>query len=455
MIDEDPTLDAGTLVDDRYRVKREIARGGMSLVLEAEHVVLGETVALKVLRGSIAELRSLRARVDREARALARARHPHIVGIRDAGTCPRFGPYLALQPLYGRPLDGLLSARGRIGVSSVLAIAREIGAALGHAHSVGVFHRDVKPGNVLIVPGGPGEPDTSVLIDFGIASVAEALAGPDPKLTRSGEVLGTPEYMAPELLLDGASPDARTDVYALAVTMYECLTGEVPHTGRMAAIMAALALERPPTPMLAARSDVPPALEGLLRRALSRDPAKRPAGPVELATLAIEACGQPVLRLELLGAHGMARRAAPPPVLTPTRVGDVVPPPSPPQGARRHVRAAYVAPARVIGGAGAFDGRTEDVSEGGALIAGTIARPEEGEVVSVRFPLPTSGRIVTLMARARWCRTHRGAHAIGVAFVDVPAAAREDIARYVELMAHRSGDPSTAVAPAREEVRAA
>lgn len=435
--EDDVTLAVGTLVDGRYRIRREVARGGMGVVFEAEHVVLGQTVALKLLRPSVAQQPALRARITREARALAGLRHVGIVSIKDAGTCPTAGPFIALEMLEGRPLDGVLAVRAQLPVVAAVGIARELGAALTHAHSAGVFHRDVKPGNVHIAPCLDTGGDRAVLLDFGIARVADARLDEASRLTRSGELLGTPEYMAPEILLDALEPDARTDVYSLAVTLYECLTGEPPYPGRAMAIMAAMLEGRTPRPVAEFRSDVPPALDALIASALSRDPARRPSSAEAFGIACAAAIGG-AFRLDLLQSGPKAstdgRLPSSAPTVRPARLGASV-------SRRQHVRAAYVAPARVIGAAGACDGRTEDLSEGGSLIAATSARPAEGEEIAVRMPLPISGRVAVLRAIARWSRTRRGAQAIGIEFVDLPADARAEIARYVRLVAERA-EPS-------------
>ena len=141
---------AESVVDRRYRVRREIARGGMGVVLEAEHVVLKTPVALKVLTSAALVQPVLHERMHREARALACARHPGVVPIFDAGSCEVHGPYLVLERVEGRTLESFILARQRLDVPSVVAIAVQLGEALAHVHRVGVVHRDVKPANVLV-----------------------------------------------------------------------------------------------------------------------------------------------------------------------------------------------------------------------------------------------------------------------------------------------------------------
>ena len=402
------------LVDRRYRVRREIARGGMGVVYEAEHVVLGDIVALKVLSAEMREQWGVAERIAREARALARSRHPWIVAVRDAGQCRHFGPYVALERLEGRPLDGLLMARQRLSVASVVTIAVGLGDALTHAHRAGVIHRDIKPANVFVTRATEGQGERAVLLDFGISHLKDGPSTPKAKITRAGDVLGTPEYMAPEILIDGLEPSPESDVYALAAMLFECLAGDVPHPGNPMTIMSALLVDKPPRPLAAIRGDVPAFLETVLRRGLARDPKDRPQSPAELARMIHAAVGGSVEPLKLLEDQGGNTEA--------TGISR-----------RQYQRAAYVAPLRITFEGGTTDGRTEDISEGGALVVGAQG-PAEGREVTLRMPLPTSGRVVTVKALARWCRTRRGAHALGIEFIDLPPDARADIARYVTLM---------------------
>jgi serine/threonine-protein kinase len=402
------------IVDRRYRVRREIARGGMGVVYEAVHQVLGETVALKVLTRQARHQRGAAQRFEREALALARARHPGVVGVRDAGVCEFAGPYVVLDRLEGRTLDGLLAARSRLPLPSVLALAAELGASLTHAHRAGVVHRDVKPANVFITHTSRGE--RAILLDFGIAHVVGLDAGFNHRLTRAGEVLGTPEYIAPELLIDDGDPTPRSDVYSLAVLLYECLSGELPFTGNTMQLMSAHLIDKAPKALSQRCPELPSVIDAAIMRALSRDPLKRPATPSELAS-------------QLLASAGAA------PAL------NLLSDPSSPEvgGAsrRQFARAPYGSPVRLDLGDRVVDGRTEDISEGGALVLGATT-PSEGHEVTVRIPLPTSGRVALLRATTKWVRTRRGTHALGVEFIDLTTEARADIARYVALMSPRS-----------------
>ncbi|MBX7191898.1 MAG: protein kinase [Sandaracinaceae bacterium] len=402
-------------IDRRYSVRREIARGGMGIVFEAEHTLTRSPVAIKVLTTAALGWPIVHARLMREARALAVARHPNVASVLDAGVCRSHGPYLVLEMIEGRTLESFVVARNMLDIESTVSVAHQVAAALDHVHAVGVVHRDVKPGNILVTRSPGREGDVLKLLDFGIARVGEGDDVVDRKLTQQTDVLGTIEYMAPEQILDGLPPTASTDVYALGVSLYECLVGDVPFPGTMTQVMSALLAGKPVPSIRAARPDVPPALEAAILRAMRRDPAQRYGTATELAAACTHALGRLPGTLNLLD-----------------------PRPAPTESTRRQfTRAPYVTPVRVLGTAGPCDGRTEDVSEGGLLVV-TSGVCLEGDRVSVRLPLPSSGRVVTLDAIARWAKTQRGQRAIGVEFTDLPSDARSDIRNYVALMASAS-----------------
>lgn len=411
-------------IDRRYTVRREIARGGMGIVFEAEHSLTRSPVAVKVLTTAALGWPIVHARLMREARALAIARHPGVASVLDAGVCRSHGPYLVLEMIEGRSLESFIVARRTLDVDSTVAVAQQLAAALTYVHGTGVVHRDVKPGNVLVTREAGREGDVLKLLDFGIARVGEGDDVVERKLTQQTDVLGTIEYMAPEQILDGLPPTPATDVYALGVTLFECLVGDVPFPGTMTQVMSALLAGKPVPSIRESRPDVSPALESAILRAMRRDPAQRHASPDELAAACVAAIGHAPRRLDLLDpprahADGSSRR--------------------------QFTRAPYVTPVRVLGQAGACDGRTEDISEQGLLVV-TSGSCVEGDEVTVRLPLPSSGRVVTLPGIARWAKTQRGQRAIGIELGAIPPDARADIRNYVALMTGQT--PSLRPAPA-------
>jgi serine/threonine-protein kinase len=421
----------------RYHVGREVARGGTCVIYAAEHAFTGRPVALKLPVPEYAHESELHERILREARALEIARHPGVVEVLDAGQDEAGGAFLAMEMLDGRAVDGLLAARRALGVLDTVRIGAKLCEALAAVHERGIVHRDLKPSNVFVVRGEDGR-EAVKLIDFGIAALrGEGAAHPAAarKLTRRDVVLGTPEYMSPEQLMMEERVDHRSDLYSLAVSLYECLVGDVPWSGSYAEILLAVST-RPAPDVRDLRADVPDALAQVLGQAMSRDPAKRPptAG----------AFGRALIRAV---PAAMAQGAAP---LLPAVRGVVLPealadeevatlevqtvrPPPPPDVAqrRRFARAAYVAPVAIAHADGyKVHGRTEDVSEGGLLVVS--AKPcRGGERVRVAFAPPGQRSPAVVDAVVRWSRAGRGQFACGLELVAPPAAVREAIAAYV------------------------
>src|SRR6478609_9656683 len=256
-----PQLDVGSVVDRRYRLKREIARGGAGAVFEAEHLYTSRPVAIKLLLAEQAQASESRQRLLLEAKALSVARHPGIVLGLDAGETEDGTPYLVMELLEGRTLEGILAVRRRIGVADAVYIGMQLCDALATAHEHGILHRDVKPSNVFISRSESGREVTKIF-DFGIARLPEQ----NRKITLQGAVLGTPEYMAPEQLLAQDDIDARCDIYALGVSLYEALAGTVPFEGSFGEVL--LKASTQPVPSLSARCpQIPPHLAAAIEKA--------------------------------------------------------------------------------------------------------------------------------------------------------------------------------------------
>jgi serine/threonine-protein kinase len=287
----------GRVLDDRYRIEDALGEGGVGVVYRATHLKLGRAVALKVLQPDYVNVEVLRKRFDREAKALASLVHPSIVAVTDYGIADGV-PYLVMELLDGEALDAVL-ARGRIEAPRALAIMRDILGALAFAHERGVLHRDLKPGNVFLqrVPGGgeqpgvaaqrPGTPgsETKVkILDFGLAKFVigdDAKRGGTP-VTKAGTIFGTPAYMSPEQATGGTT-DARTDVYACGVMLFEMLAGKRPFEGNQSELLRQHLLA--PVPALAeVRTDVEiaPELLALIDRAMAKEQAKRFADAGEM-----------------------------------------------------------------------------------------------------------------------------------------------------------------------------
>jgi serine/threonine-protein kinase len=263
----------GWAVDGRYRVTGLLAVGGMGCVYETVDAHTDERVALKTLQPRFAEKPRVVQRFRREADALARSRSPHVVRVSGAGALPDGRPYYVMEYLEGRSLaDVLQERRGPLEPVRAVKIAMQLAAALEHAHGVGLVHRDLKPENVFLCePEGDAEELVKVL-DFGLA---KALDG-SMDVTKAGEVLGTPGYMAPEQIR-GEPMDERTDIYAAGVVIYEMLTGRMPFEGDAVVELMIAHVEEPvPLPSkLDPPVKLPVLLEWIAMCCLYKEPERR------------------------------------------------------------------------------------------------------------------------------------------------------------------------------------
>ena len=253
----------GRVLGGRYRLVQPIARGGMATVWLADDPVLSRKVAVKILKQDLAADEGTRARFRHEAISAARLSHPCIVSTYDTGDDDGTA-FIVMELVEGPTLRQLIQDTGGLPVRDVVKLGTQVADALDAAHRAGLVHRDVKPANVLVPPRGPVK-----VTDFGIAKAA----GTDD-LTKTGTVMGTARYLAPEQV-SGKPTDARTDVYALGLLLFECLTGHVPFGGDtdVATAMARLTTSAPS--IRAERPDVPPALDDVIHRCLARNPEQR------------------------------------------------------------------------------------------------------------------------------------------------------------------------------------
>jgi serine/threonine protein kinase len=250
-----------------YLIDSVIGRGGMSVVYGAKHARLGMPVALKVLAPELSTDDTFRERFLREAQIAAGIDHPNVIPIHDMGLQEN-SLYIVMRYVSGGDLKTLVSNSGPLELERTLNLLMPVALALDTAHEHGLVHRDVKPANILIQRSTAGEIEHVYLTDFGIAK-SDSFSG---ALTAAGASIGTIGYMAPEQL-EGGEVSAQTDVYALAVTLYECLTGKIPFQRELAEGI------RPPLgpvePIRRVRPDVPSAIDDVVARALSRNPADR------------------------------------------------------------------------------------------------------------------------------------------------------------------------------------
>ncbi len=252
---------------DRYRVDRELARGGMATVFLAEDLRHGRTVAIKVLRADFGGT-GLPERFLREIRIAARLVHSQIVPVHDSGECGGF-LYFVMPFLDGESLRERLDREGRLPLADAVRIGRSVAGALDYAHRNGVLHRDIKPENILLHEGEP------VVADFGVARALSAALASAESVSEPGIAIGTPAYMSPEQASADEDIDGRSDIYSLACVVFEMLTGRPPFAGTTPRqTMARHVVETPPA-VRTLRPDAPPSLEQTLSRALAKSPDER------------------------------------------------------------------------------------------------------------------------------------------------------------------------------------
>jgi serine/threonine protein kinase len=264
----------GALVGGRYRIVARAARGGMARVYRAVQEPLDRTVAIKVLEPppcpTAAELEDFRARFLREAATTAQLRHRNTVVLHDYGVIESTGAlYMVLEWVEGRTLYQEIDERGPLEPARAAAIAAEVARALQEAHSLGIVHRDLKSSNIMLTSTQDGE--QVKLLDFGIAR------SDGGRITRAGEVVGTPQYMSPEQVASGETVDARSDLYSLGVVLFEMLTGRPPFDeGSHVRTMMAHVQDEVPSVQSVATQPVPDALAQIVTWCLAKQPADRP-----------------------------------------------------------------------------------------------------------------------------------------------------------------------------------
>ncbi|MCB9879796.1 MAG: protein kinase [Planctomycetes bacterium] len=279
-----------------YEVVREVGKGSMGIVYEARDRRNGATVALKILPPSLTLTERALARFLREGRIMSRVRHPDIVGFVDQGRRGRLH-WFAMDFVSGTTLEQRLEV-GPLPVVTACRIAARVGRALQYAHDHGVVHRDIKPGNLMLRDGDGDDAQQVAITDFGLAR--ETGTG---SMTESGAIVGTPMYMAPEVVLGGTqAATTLADVYSLGATLYALVTGEPPFDGPTAQGVLKAVTEQDPRPARRLRADLPVAVEAIVEKAMARDPAHRYGSALELAE---------DLERFLAGERVLARRAGP------------------------------------------------------------------------------------------------------------------------------------------------
>jgi serine/threonine-protein kinase len=256
----------GCVLCGRYQIEAEIGTGGSSLVLCARDLMLGQPVAIKILRTDIKTPPDMEARLIREARVIAQLRSEHVVRIFDVGTLDE-APFLVMELLYGSDLGALLARRGKLPPALAVDFILQACDALAEAHARGIVHRDIKPSN-LFVTVRPDGPELVKVLDFGISK--SPVFGEDVSLTQTASLLGTPTYMAPEQMRSARSADARSDVWGLGTVLYELVEGHRPIAADSFAELVMAVSTQPHAPMVAA-----PQLAPVIARCLAKAPEER------------------------------------------------------------------------------------------------------------------------------------------------------------------------------------
>ncbi|MDC0744588.1 serine/threonine-protein kinase [Polyangium mundeleinium] len=315
-------MNSGDIIASRYVLERPLAKGGMGAVWVARHVELDVRVALKVMAPEHADTFFARDRFQREARACAQIQHPHVVAVHDYGVADDV-PFLVMELLQGEDLQSCLTREGRLSLPAAIAVTLPVCKGLRRAHELGIIHRDIKPSNVFLAR--QGEDVVVKILDFGVARITHDLSG---QTTHTGVLLGSPSYMSPEQAR-GRRVDARSDLWSLAVVLYECLTGRTPFGSQaLGELLLELCTEPipPPTTLM---PDLPAVVDPFFARALARNPDERFQNAEAFAeALTLLRSGMP--NLTLGPSSGMERDPAapevslsqtPPPAYTPTAPG--------------------------------------------------------------------------------------------------------------------------------------
>lgn len=277
----------GEVIAGKYSVIRVLGRGGMGVVVEAQHLKLGQRVAIKLLLPNIRSMGEITARFEREARAIARLKGPHVAHVSDVDTLPDGSPFMVMELLDGCELGDELEQRKRIPHRDAVGYILQACAAMAEAHRQGIVHRDLKPSNLFLTSTNGGR--TVKVLDFGISKLAGDI---NASVTTTASAFGTPLYMSPEQVRSVKNVDARADLWSLGVVLYELISGEVPFNGPTATAILASILTEKPVHLAKRCPDVPKPLADAVMKAIEKIPDARFHDVVEFAA-AIAPYGPP------------------------------------------------------------------------------------------------------------------------------------------------------------------
>jgi serine/threonine-protein kinase len=311
----------GTVLEGAYRIDGLLGKGGMGAVWRGTHLRLGKPIAVKVMVRELAESTEALQRFNREAQVTSGLGDPHIVQVFDFATAPTGEPYLVMELLEGEDLDRRLRREGRLTPAQTVHIIKQTASALSAAHAKGIVHRDLKPGNIFLMTTAT-ESDFVKVLDFGISKVRSATT----KLTRAESVMGTPDYMSPEQARGAVDDiDDRTDQWALACIMWECLSGHAPFMGDNIPSILFQVVHESPKPLVSEVPGLSPEIEDVLRRALSKNKNDRFPGVSDFAVaLEMALSGKPGVLGRLGDSANLPRTEQIPIVEEPKEAGPVL-----------------------------------------------------------------------------------------------------------------------------------
>ena len=268
----------GQIIGGKYRVKGLLGKGGMGLVLHGEHLRLDEEVAIKLLLPAMREVAGMTTRFLREAQAASKIKSRHVARVTDVDVMPDGTPYMIMEYLDGMSLAWLRKQRGALPIPDAVRYVLEACDAIAEAHALGIVHRDLKPANLFLAQGRDGDEIVKVL-DFGISKID---APGEQDTTKTGQMMGSPKYMAPEQMLSMHDVDGRSDIWSLGAILYDFVAGRTPFVAETTPQLCSLVLHGTPLPPRQFRADLPEALEAVILRCLERQPDKRFASVAEL-----------------------------------------------------------------------------------------------------------------------------------------------------------------------------
>ena len=280
----------GDVLAGKFRIERVLGQGGMGVVVAATHLQLDERVALKFLLPEALGNGEAVARFAREARAAVKIKSEHVARVSDVGTLDSGSPYMVMEYLQGQDLAAWVQERGALSVPDAVEFMLQACEALAEAHALGIVHRDLKPANLFVTKRADGSPCIKVL-DFGISKFTHPGAS-DMNMTRTRAIMGSPLYMSPEQMSSSRGVDARADLWAIGVILYEILSGRVPFEAETLPQLCGMILEGTPRSLREARPDVPQGVEACVLRCMAKDRAARFANVAEFA-LALAPFGPP------------------------------------------------------------------------------------------------------------------------------------------------------------------